>query len=206
MCHKELKDIEVYSQNWKSLNPEWEIKLYDNELCEKFLLEEYSQLHCDIFKFIPDGPIKSDFWRVCIINKFGGLYIDADIEPLLPLSDYIEDDDDFVTCISMFFVGTRKEWKFNSHFLLSSKNNEILQECINTYIGFYTNQVKYEYWEWSICKMMYIDFVKNNFSHVHHENGIKYKFLREFSQQQCEFHGKIVFNNKYANYIKHNFT
>ena len=81
MCHKVLDKIEIYSKNWKNLNPEYEIKLYDDELCKKFLLDEYSQLHLDIFNFLKDGPIKADFWRICILNKYGGLYIDADIEP-----------------------------------------------------------------------------------------------------------------------------
>ena len=67
------------------------------------LLKEYSQLHLDVFNFLKDGPIKSDFWRVCIINKYGGLYVDSDIIPLIPLKNYIEDDDYFVTCISMNF-------------------------------------------------------------------------------------------------------
>ena len=64
MCHKNLKDIKLYSQNWKRLNPEWEIKLYDNDLCKQFLLEEYSQLHCDIFNFLKDltGFLKNS-WK-----------------------------------------------------------------------------------------------------------------------------------------------
>lgn len=50
---------------------------------KEFLLKEYSQLHLDIFDFLEDGPIKSDFWR--IINKYGGYYIDSDIKTIAPL-------------------------------------------------------------------------------------------------------------------------
>ena len=94
MCHKNLDKIKIYSQNWKKLNPNYEIKLYDDEMCKKFLLEEYSQLYLDIFNYLEDGPIKADFWRVCILYKYGGLYADADIEPLVSLSKYIDDNDD----------------------------------------------------------------------------------------------------------------
>ena len=52
MCYKNLDTIKKYSENWKILNPDYEIKLYDDELCEKFLLEEFSELHRDIFNFI----------------------------------------------------------------------------------------------------------------------------------------------------------
>ena len=66
MCHKHLSEISKYSLNWKILNPEYDIKLYDDNLCQQFLLNEYSQLHLDIFNFLKDGPIKADFWRICI--------------------------------------------------------------------------------------------------------------------------------------------
>ena len=49
--------MDKYANNWKKLNPEYEIKLYDNEMCEQFILNEYGELHRDIFKFINDGPI-----------------------------------------------------------------------------------------------------------------------------------------------------
>ena len=39
MCHKTLIYIEKYSINWKILNPEYEIKLYDNKMCELFFNE-----------------------------------------------------------------------------------------------------------------------------------------------------------------------
>ncbi len=210
MCHKELTNIEKYSENWKKLNPEWEIKLYNDELCEKFLLEEYSGLHCDIFKFIPDGPIKADFWRVCVINKYGGLYLDADIEPFVPLSEYIEDDDDFVTCISCFYNHKddffKYHWKFNPHFLMSYPNNPILEKCIETYVELYENKSQYEYWGWSICKYMNVDFaVPTNKSQILYEDGVKYKFICEINTNECEYGGKIVFRNRYSNYIDHDF-
>ena len=112
MCDKTLNYIKIYSQNWIKLNPDYEIKLYDNTLCEQFLLDNYSQLHCDIFKYIPDGPIKADFWRVCILYKYGGLYVDADNEPLVPLKDFIEEDVDFVTCKSYWDI-----MNFNPNFI-----------------------------------------------------------------------------------------
>ena len=65
LCHQKLDKIKIYSLNWKSLNLEYEIELYDDALCKEFLLKEYSQFHLDTFNYIPDGPIKADFLRVC---------------------------------------------------------------------------------------------------------------------------------------------
>ena len=179
MSHKNLNDIEKYSQNWKLLNPDYEIKLYDDELCEKFLLEEYSNKHANIFNFIKHGPIKCDFWRVCVINKYGGLYVDADIEPLVPLKEYIDDDDYFVSCISTNFDNNNnQEFKFNPHFILSDKNNPILQKCIDKYIELYYNRSRnYSYHNWSICRLMTIEEITEKKSQIVYLNNKKHKFL-----------------------------
>jgi mannosyltransferase OCH1-like enzyme len=205
MCHKNIDDIKKYSENWKRLNPEYEIKLYDNELSEQFLLKEFSQLHYDIFKYIPDGPIKADFWRVCIIYKYGGLYVDADINPLIPLKDYIEKDVDFVTCISGNFNPNNEAFKFNPHFIMARPGDSILNDCINRYIDFY-NKKDYSYWIWSICNLFIIKNVNENKSGIHYDGNKKYQFLLEMPDfENCEYNGVIVLKNRYDNYKDHNF-
>ena len=205
MCHKYLDKIEIYSKNWKKLNPEYEIILYDDELCKKFLLDEYSQLHLDIFNFLKDGPIKADFWRVCILNKYGGLYVDADINPLIPLNKYIEPDDDFVTCISENFNINNIIFQLNPHFILCDKNNIILQESIDRYIKQYNDNVPYDYWKWSICKLLTIEGITEKKSHILYKNCKKFKFLYEKNYHCCEYNGEIVLKNRYDNYNNHNF-
>ena len=91
-CHKSKNGLKKYTDNWKKLNPEYSISLSDNQDCERFLLEEFGNLHLEIFKFIPDGPIKADFWRVCALYKYGGIYSDIDNEPILPISQFLEDE------------------------------------------------------------------------------------------------------------------
>ena len=208
ICHKKLDKIKIYSQKWKELNPEYEIKLYDDELCQQFLLTEYSQLYLDIFNFIPDGPIKADFWRVCIIYKYGGLYVDADINPLVPLSEYIENNDDFVTCLSATVSSYITGYQFNPHFILSKKNNYILKYCIDKYIDLYTNHKKsYSYWGWSICSQMNMPFVKQKKSQIILLNNQKYKFLLELDDlNTCVYNGKVVLHNRYDEYINHDFV
>ena len=99
-CHKTLDLMQDYANNWKKLNPEYEIKLFDDNLCKKFLIENYGQLYSDIFDYMEDGAIKADFWRICILNKYGGIYCDIDNEPLVPLDNFLEDDIDFAICSS----------------------------------------------------------------------------------------------------------
>jgi mannosyltransferase OCH1-like enzyme len=182
--------------------------LYDDNLCQQFLLEEYSQLHLDIFNFIPDGPIKADFWRVCIINKYGGLYVDADINPIVPLKQYIEDNDDFVTCISSNLnTSDFTSDRINPHFILSNKNNYILKNCIDKYIDLYNNyREDYSYWKWSICKILKLP-IRQKKSQIILLNNQKYKFLLELDDlNTCVYNGEIVFYNRYEQYINHDFV
>lgn len=205
MCYKTLKEIQIYSNNWKKLNPDWNMDLYDDNRCRDFLLKEFSQVFVDIFDYIQDGPIKSDFWRVCVIYKYGGLYVDADIQPIAPLKDYIDENDKFVSCISDY----QPVHFLNPHFLLSYKGNPILKKCINTYLKFYKENRPYSYWGWSICLIFReIKFlktiIKEKGSQEHYINGIKYKFIQEVGtshDNKCEYNGITVLYNRYSESI-----
>ena len=80
----------IVKERWLKLNPDYEYYLYDDDDCYKFLLKYYTKEYADFFKYkIKDGPIKSDFWRVCILYQFGGIYADIDIVPHVPIKDFV---------------------------------------------------------------------------------------------------------------------
>lgn len=207
MCHRKLDKIKIHSENWKKLNPDFEIELFDDSLCRDFLKKEFSQIHLNLFDFIRDGPIKADFWRVCIIYKRGGYYVDADIQPIRPLSEYIDEKDKFVSCISNNFQYNRKEWVLNPHFIVTYKGNSILKDCIDSYLNYYINKVPYSYWGWSICKLLILPFpIKKKKSQIIIYKKERYKFLLELpTMNDCEYNDVIVLRNRYSHYKNHNF-
>ena len=79
-------------KNWKRLNPEYDIQYYDDNRIRQFLRDYYPNSYLKYFNKLDSyegaGPIKSDFWRVCILYKFGGVYVDADIEPIESIKTY----------------------------------------------------------------------------------------------------------------------
>ena len=85
ICYKTKNIPEYIIPNWKKLNPDYKIKLYDNQDCIDFLEKEFGSEYVDTFNYIKDGPIKADFWRCCIIYKYGGIYADIDIKPVKPM-------------------------------------------------------------------------------------------------------------------------
>ncbi|MDA9216245.1 glycosyltransferase [bacterium] len=215
ICYKNLPTIEKYSLNWKKLNPDWKIHLFDDQKCIDFLEKTYGTIFKDIFNFIKDGPIKSDFWRVCILYYYGGLYVDADIEPIKPLSFFINESDDFITCISSnsfkrgnLTLPSKNKWHSNPHFIYSkNKNLFIFKYCINQYIKYYNNAKPYSYWGWSIVgifdKLMFFPGEKK--SGIFFYKKLKFKLLLEINMQYCTYNKVRLFNNRYKEYKNHKF-
>ncbi len=205
-CNKTLDKMKEYSDNWKKLNPEYEIRLYDNNMCRKFLLEEYGELYANIFDYLKDGPIKADFWRICILYKYGGVYSDIDNEPLVSLNDFVEPDIDFLTCssyLNSFF--NIKKFNFNPNFIISTKNNIILKKCIDWYINKYNNKDKYNYWKWSVMRA-FTDVLHledyNKKDGIYYLDNMKIQILKECPGKNHYdahniYNNKRVFNNRY---------
>jgi hypothetical protein len=189
LVHAKLEFLEKSCKEWSELNPSYQIELYDDERCQHILMENFGKLYVDVFNFIKDGPIKCDFFRVCLLYLKGGIYVDADIKPLVPLSEFLDDDTDFATCISYNFKDTKKQvgWSYNPQFILAKKYDSYLYSIIHKYIMYYQGHVEYNYWRWSICALMHRVDINNDFSfnvmldsdNVFLLNGKKYKFVIE---------------------------
>jgi mannosyltransferase OCH1-like enzyme len=180
------------------------IKLYDNNDCIKFLKEHYNDEYVDIFNFLKDGPIKADFWRLCILYKFGGFYFDIDcehIKNITHIDDFKNND------ISLVTIYTKKDNALNPAILISKKNNPIIKECIDVYINKYRNKDTYSYWGYSIVGIMTsVLFSKIKISNegIYTDNNNKYLFLSEqvpsIKEAYVEYKNIKLLNARYNNY------
>lgn len=205
-CHKDNAFLKKYSKNWKKINPEYNIQLYDDDKCAAFLLEHYGEKYEQIFHWLKDGPIKADFWRICILYKFGGVYCDIDNQPFVPIDEFVEEGIDFLTCLSFW---DKKGLKFNPNFMISFPQNPILYHCIQWYVTKFDNQHEYGYWKWSIMRCMtqnlHIKKYKKESGLYETNDGYKIQLLREcYGKNHYDSHmlykGKRLFNNRYNTY------
>lgn len=201
MCHNDLEWVKNNSLlKWKKLNPEYEIKLYNDEMCEDFLQQHFGENHSNVFKNINCGIYKSDFWRVCILYIYGGIYVDADIEPLIPLTSFLGDDDEFATCLSFVDYG------INPHFIMCKKEDPRIKRCIDQFIDYYNTNVNSQNYL-SVCQV-FADVFKYFF-----ENGVngdgKYrindeniKLMKECYtwDKYCIYNNLRLLNNKDQKY------
>jgi hypothetical protein len=182
LTHKNIDEKNVGTQ-WKNLNPEYNIELYDDQRCLDFLDKHYGKKYCDLFRFIKDSPIKADFFRACIIYLKGGIYADADIKPVKPLSHYVDDNIDLMTCISYNYIKTKKTFCYNPQLIVAKKFSSEMFEIMKKYEYLYDNEKdKYHYWNWSICNLFHKihDFdIQANANNTFYLNDKKYKFIIE---------------------------
>lgn len=208
ICYSDKTKIPKYIYTiWKKLNPEYNIKLYGNKECYNFLIKYFSKDYADFFDNIKDGPIKADFWRVCILYIYGGVYVDIDVIPIYPLRNFISDEIDFLTSISI-------DGGLNPLIIYSKPNNILLY---NTILALYNNKNKeYSYWGYSICGAMKHElkklyFIEYNKKLEWKEDEYKldksmYRFITESDDRKTtSYKGEILFQNHNPMYKHHTF-
>ena len=205
LCYKNKNIPRYIIPNWQKLNPNYNIILYDNQDCINFLKKNYGEEYVNIFNFIKDGPIKADFWRCCILFKYGGVYADIDTKPVMPLDNLIETNLELLTVRSCGCENC-----ITPELIICKKNNKLLDLCIKTYINYMNNKKQYSYWDWSICGIM-----KDNFKFIIKENIIKnksiylddnnkkYKLIDEISDPESAYKDRAVYNNEIVLYNRY---
>lgn len=88
--------------------------VYIKNNAPKHILEAYEQL--------TDGASQADFWRLLVLDKEGGIYMDIDAHLVWPLSRMIQKDDTEVFLLN--------KAHYTNYFIATCPDNKILQKCI----------------------------------------------------------------------------
>jgi hypothetical protein len=211
-CYKTKNVPNYVRDDWINLNPDYNFILYDDDDCRSFLKENFGQDHVNLFNFLRDGAIKADFWRICILYMYGGVYVDVDVRPHVPIKDFMEYGTTFLTC------GSISENEVNPHLIITHPGNIILKKCIDYFFEKYRSGVPYEYGTYSIVGIMSQSF-KDIFSYYINGEGIhfdgnycnKYQFLSEngsFGDMvniHCDYKGRKIVDNRRPDYCNHKY-
>ena len=90
----ELQTMEDAVDSWKILNPSFEVEVFD-KFDRENLVKEIDMVN-KAYHIVERNSAKADIWRLMYLYKNGGFYTDIDQICLKPISDYIEDDVEFV--------------------------------------------------------------------------------------------------------------
>ena len=83
-------EVAGWIEGFRTNNPEFEHVLFDEVSAADFILRHYGQRELAVFKACAVPAMQADYIRLCAIDTFGGLYIDADNQSLKPLASLIE--------------------------------------------------------------------------------------------------------------------
>jgi inositol phosphorylceramide mannosyltransferase catalytic subunit len=84
----------------KSLNPNWEHRLCDDESATRFIEKEYGTEVLRAYQRIDPryGAARADLLRLLLLYRFGGVYCDVKSTFERPLDSVIRDDDRYLLC------------------------------------------------------------------------------------------------------------
>jgi inositol phosphorylceramide mannosyltransferase catalytic subunit len=110
------EEYDGWRKSWKVTHPDWEYKLWTDEDAKKFKM-----VNRDAFDLVDNLGSKSDIFRLEILYKYGGIYVDTDFECLKPF--------DQICKMTSFFAGiaySRSPEMCNA-LIGSSKTNPIIE-------------------------------------------------------------------------------
>ena len=102
----------------KKINSEYEYRLWTDKDVKGFNLK-----NLELFSNIENKGSKSDIFRLEILEKYGGIYLDTDFEAVKPFDDLINLD---------FFssTGHSNDPEVINSIIASAPNNKIISKCV----------------------------------------------------------------------------
>lgn len=126
---KNLPDKMIKTINkLKTINPEFEHRLFDDEDIKNFLSEHFNPDVLNAFNKLIPGAFKADLWRYCVLYIYGGIYLDIKYEPVnnFKLLEII--DKEYVTLDRNHFGGPVGIY---NGFIIAKPNNDLFLKLIN---------------------------------------------------------------------------
>ena len=105
----------------RMLSETHEYRFYDDAECDRFVEEHYPGEIWRAFQRLQIGAARADFWRVLILLKYGGLYLDIDANFADWPDRFIDENADGV------FI-TARNGEATNYFMASVPNNPVLKE------------------------------------------------------------------------------
>jgi mannosyltransferase OCH1-like enzyme len=135
-------DFKMLTQSWRFNNPNYSYYFFDDNDCEEFIKNNFSEnVYKAYCKIIP-GAFKADLWRYCILYINGGVYTDMDTVCLSSIDNFINDDKiEFMTPIDLNNCPCYGKYNLFNAFIASVPKHPILLKCINIIVHNVENNI-----------------------------------------------------------------
>eukprot|EP01048_Picozoa_sp_COSAG05_P010572 COSAG05_NODE_939_length_6517_cov_2.480524_5_plen_601_part_00 len=96
--HEVPKELQGYVNSWRTHNPDWEYRLWNDTESMALIKEHYPWFHKHIHHF-KSGVEKADIFRYFILYHHGGVYMDLDMECIRPWEPLLARHDESFQCV-----------------------------------------------------------------------------------------------------------
>jgi hypothetical protein len=113
-------------QFWRGLNPSFEVVIHNDSTIRQYVRSHYGQQWAALYEGVPAWArrVRACMWRLMWLLEYGGVYVDEDVEPMVPLERFIRADDAFVTSSS------RYNGAVNPHFIVARPREPLLADSL----------------------------------------------------------------------------
>lgn len=78
-----------WTRTWGDRNPDFDIRFYDDAACAAFVAREMPE-YLSVYHRLPRPVQRADFFRYLVVYRFGGVYVDIDMECLRPFDRFLD--------------------------------------------------------------------------------------------------------------------
>jgi mannosyltransferase OCH1-like enzyme len=156
------EEIRKNIQVLKSLNPNWEYKLYSDDDVKEYISQYFPDILDNYISINPNyGAVRADLFRYLLIYNEGGVYLDIKSSFSIPLNDSLWPNDTYILS-HWDWSGQFKNWgkhpeitnpkgEFQQCFIISAKGHPFLKAVIEKVVN---NVNNYNYSEDGTGKMV----------------------------------------------------
>ena len=95
-----LQNIKQCIDQIRKLNPDYRYYYFSSYDCRKFIKIHYNHL-LEVYDRLLPGAYKADFWRYCILHKYGGFYLDCRMLVYASFDTIIQKQTEFMSCVDV---------------------------------------------------------------------------------------------------------
>lgn len=125
------------------------VKFYTDSQCEHLITNVHSRNLATNFRKEHHGPYKSDICRLAMLYKWGGMYLDNDLEVVGDIRDHIPDDASFASVIEL----DSKTNVFQA-FVAARPSHLLIQRALNATATMYARHGRWQGNSWMGPKIM----------------------------------------------------
>jgi hypothetical protein len=124
--------LENCHNSWIKLNPDYTFLWFNCKEQDAFMKEHFYGNVYEAYSTLKPGAYKADLWRLCILYKYGGIYLDAYARPFVPFSEMFKNCSD-CRFISILDCGESGSGIHNG-FIVSEAEHPFLKQGIQDII------------------------------------------------------------------------